>query len=302
MSTSVALEIVGDLPKTPLLVVPGDTLARVDVLERYLKDVPIDSANIAGEAAELLEEAIGLSNGIEAKRVELKAPFLEFERKIDAAARAPSRRLAATIESLRRKLSDWQSEQVRRAEEAERQRQAELARLEAERFKAEQERIRLEEETEAQRSAPVSTVSKPQAELPLDEVPVDLDEDEPPSPETPEREDPRALRPPAAEDDFSDLAAGQAQEKAARLAHQQEALEARAVAAPVTPSNVTWRTTLKFQILDVRLLPDKYVERIPNEPAIRRDFCTGWTERMPIPQVSGVRFYVDKQTILNSRR
>jgi hypothetical protein len=265
------LEVIGELPRLPLLVVGSDTLEQVAKLDEWLNTAPIANGEDATAFAQALTVATELSKAIEAQRTQAKAPFLDLGRRIDDAARPPLQKLTVIIASVRDRLRKWDEIQARLRAEEERRRQEELARLERERQKAEAERLKLEEE------------ARRKAEAVPDDLPYD------------------AETAPAA-DDMSDVAAQAAVDRAAELARQQTALQAQVPAVVAKPEGITYRTTLKFEVLSIGALPTQYVIRTVDESAIRRQFCTSFNERQPLPVLPGVRFYIDRQPIVSARR
>jgi colicin import membrane protein len=252
---STALEVVAELPLSPILVIPSDTLALVDRFRHAVSSLAITSADRAEEAACLLRQIADTANALEARRKEVKQPFLDAERKIDAAVKAPAATLDAARTGLRGKLAAWQAEQDRIARENERRRQEELARLERERREAE-ERARAAQ-------AAASTAET------LDEFGAD------------------------------EIAAEQ---QAATIAQRTAALAIARVELPAKPAGITYRTTLKAEVVDVKLLPSHLVTVTANEAAIRAQFCTGYKEGQPVPVQPGIRFTVEKLPVISSRR
>lgn len=138
MSTA-HVEVVAELPPSPLLVVAGESIARVATLQAHATALEVKTADDAQAASALLIEVQQLSKLIEGRRVEAKAPFLDMGKRIDAAVKPHTEALNRVASVIRPKLAQWQAEQERLASEAERKRQAEIARLEEERKKKERE-------------------------------------------------------------------------------------------------------------------------------------------------------------------
>jgi hypothetical protein len=270
MST-IDLEVVQNMPPMPLLVVGGDTLARIDTLAASAKTLTIATAADADRCASIMRQAADLASAIELTRVALKAPVLELGRKIDAAAAGPLEKLRAVRAAVDGQLRQWAAAEQRRLAEETRRRQEEADRIAAERVRVEKERVRLaEEEAARQRLAAES----------------------PEAPEAPEE--------PELFEDFSDIAVSSNANQAAELAHQEAALQAPAPVF-VRPAGVTFRTTLKFEVTNLDALPKIYVTRTVNEVAIRSTCCTGWKEGMALPIVPGLRFYAQKDPITARR-
>ena len=135
---SAALEVVAELPLSPILVIPSDTLRIVEAFRHAASSVAITTPERADEAATLLRQIQETAAALEARRKEVKQPFLEAGSKIDGVCKAPAMTLEAARTAIRGKLAAWQAEQDRIARDNERRRQEELARLEKERRDAEE--------------------------------------------------------------------------------------------------------------------------------------------------------------------
>lgn len=133
------VEVVAELPPTPLLVVASDAIEKVTALHQRANALTIRTPQDAEGASALLVEVMQLSKLIEGRRVEAKAPFLDMGKRIDAAVRPHSDALDAVARLLKPKLAQWQQDQDRIAREAEAKRLAELKRLDDERSKREKE-------------------------------------------------------------------------------------------------------------------------------------------------------------------
>ncbi len=262
--------VVGEMPVTPLVVISGDVMLRAANLAVHA-EMDVNNAQSAEVASRALHDTLDLQKAIEAERVRLKNPFLAFGKKIDDAARGPMSELTSVITTLRHKLAAWQAEEERRAREAEKLRQAELRRLQLEQERIERERLAQEEKArlaaEAARAVPVAADDDLAG---VDEVAADND---------------------AAE------ARARSDAEARRIAEQAAALaQTRTLVAP-KPAGISYRTTLRHQVLDVRLLPSNLVVVTPNDAAIRACYCTGWKEGQPVPVVAGLTFKIDKQAV-----
>lgn len=258
-SPATSLEVVAELPLSPILVIPSDTLALVDTFRHAASQLAITSAQNAEQAATLLRQITDTANALESRRKEVKQPFLDAERKIDGVCKVPAATLDAARVALRGKLAAWQAEQERKAREEERRRQEELARLEKERREAEERARQAQAAAHAAAHAADST----------DEFGVD-----------------------------SMLA----EQQTAQLAQRQAALAIARTEMPAKPAGITYRTTLRAEVVDVRLLPSHLVTVTPNEAAIRAQFCTGYKEGQPVPVQPGIKFTVEKLPVMTSRR
>jgi hypothetical protein len=270
MPITSALVLSGELPATPLIVLSGDTIAKVASLTADAAALAkLTTPAEANAAAQLLRQISGLNKDIDKARLEVARPFLDFQRRINDAAKAPTAQLDAAERTVRAALTAYQIEQERiQREEAERQRK-EQARLEAEARRLQEQRAK----AEADRLA----AEKAAAAAPADD-----------------------------DDGFGDLAAEVEQED---MAAQQAAIavkatqlaQTRAVVAP-KPEGIHYRTTLKHAVTDVHRLPSNLVIITPNDAEIRRLFVTGWKEGDALPTVPGITFTVDKQPIVTGRR
>ncbi len=245
------------------------TLAEVEAQARDLKITDAASAQLAASLQIRLTDA---GSQLEKQRKALKAPFIEINRKIDEAAREPASRVEVAKNLLRHSLVKFESEQRRLAEERERERQAELRRLEAIRQKeieaenarkAELERIA--REAAAKAPPPVETVS-------LDDED-EVDFDEAPTPEPVKTATQVAL----------------------------EAVQHAPVAAPVRPMGITFRESLVPVVTDLKLVPEAFIERTPKMRAIIATFCAGWRSGTALPVCPGVEFQVKKDAVSTGR-
>ena len=278
MSKSAALVLTGSLPATPLEILPVSTVARIESLTTDAAAVTtLTTPAEANQAAQLLRKIAGLNRDIEKARVEVVAPFIDFQRRINAAAKTEQAKLDTAEKTLRTRLSAYQVEQERIAhEEAERQRK-EQERLAAEARRLQEQRDRLARE-EAARVAAQAAAAAAQASAAADLV--DIDDDD-------------GLADLAADIEQDDLA-----EQQAKIAAQATQLaQTRAVVAP-KPQGISYGTRLKHEVTDIHRLPDNLVIVTANEAEIRRLFITGLKEGDAIPTVPGLRFTEEKYTIV----
>lgn len=278
MSKSNALTLTGNLPETPLVLLAGDTVARIASLTTDAAAVTaLKTPTEANAAAQLLREIAGMNRDIEKARVEVVAPFLDFQRRINAAAKAEQTKLDGAEKTLRNRLSFYQIEQERiQREEAERQRK-EAERLAAEARRLAEEREKLQREADARAKAEAALAATPDEDL------VDLDDE-------------------GLADLAEDIQADDLADQQAKIAAQATALaQTRAIVAP-KPQGIHYRTTLKFSVTDIHRLPSNLVIFTPNDAEIRRLFVTGWKEGDAVPTVPGIAFTIDKQAVVSARR
>lgn len=270
-----ALTIGVSVATAPSVILDAGVVARVASLAEDAEKILISTPADANVAAQTLREITGLAKDIEKAREEVKRPFFEAGKAIDAAANAQKTKLVSAGDTIRARLSRYQAEQERLArEEAERQRK-EQERLAAEAARVARERAELEkrQREEAERAAAAANAASP-------------------------AEDDDGLGDLAAEVETEKLA----QEQARIAAAATQLAQTRAVVAPAKPAGIHYRTTLKFQVTDVSRLPDNLVIVTPNEAEIRRLFVTGWKEGDALPTVPGIAFTIDKQAVVTGRR
>lgn len=141
------------LPAMPLVLADDAFLRRLAFFEERVRIMGVDSPEAAQQCAAMLTEITGAGRDLDKARVELKKPFLEIGRAIDAKAAEVTKRIDAAKGAVKRHLSDWEQREAARLREIERQRQAEIARLEAEKRK--------EEEAARARAAELAAQAKP---------------------------------------------------------------------------------------------------------------------------------------------
>ncbi len=259
-------------PVLPLTLVKTGFLTTLTVAEKQVAELKITDAASAQLAASLQVRLTSAGKLLEAARVECKRPFLEIERKIDEAARAPAARIEAAKKTLQKAQIQFDIDQRRIAAETEAKRQAELKRL---------EELRVAEEREAQRKAAdiaaeqkrIADAAKAAAEKEgvAPELEVDFGDDEPAAPPPP---------PPKTETE---------------LAIERVKFAPAPVAAK--PTGIAFRVRLRMVVEDVNKLPDHFVTKTPKETAIYSTFCHGWREGAPIPELPGVRFEIDRTAV-----
>lgn len=267
----IAVELVAsEMPASPLIVVSGDTVQRIENL-RLESAVVITDAETAASAGAILVDASRLVKEIDTMRLKLKRPFMDWEARIDAAAKAPIAALNATIATLRPKLAGWQQECERRAAEAERQRQEQIRLAEAERQRAEAAAAQAKKDR-------LAAIAAAQAK-----------------PEVSEFADYEIMG--------AEVTVEHKQAEAAKLAQASVALQqTRTVVAPPKPQGISFRKLLKFEVTDVQKLPTHLVVVTANDAAIRAQFVTGWKDGDPVPTHAGLRFTVETQTVTATAR
>ena len=272
---SASLEVA--VPSSPIVVLAPELLDRIRNLRKQADALKVDDGESAKEAATLLSAATDAAKTVESQRQEIKKPFLEIGRRIDAKAKTVSSEIEAIKQATRKQLTAYEAEQERRRREAERKRQEELARLEEERRRREEEEKKRQEE---------------QARIETEAANGDFD-----LPDLPD--DGEGLELP----DVEDL--GELEEEASRQETKEidnKIADLQKPAAPESrPEGLSYRRELVIADVDVDKLPDRYVRKEANHAAIRRDYCVGWKKGDNIPSLPGVKFKV-KTTPITSRR
>lgn len=258
-----ALTIACSIATAPSVILDAGVVARVAALAEDATKIKIAGVADANTAAQTLREITGLAKDIESAREQVKRPFFEAGKAIDAAANEQKAKLTRAGDVLRAALTRFQSEQER------------IAREEAERQRKEQERLAAEAKRLADERAKAEAAANAAAD----------DDDD-------------GLGVLAAEAHEDSLAQEQA-----RIAAQATALaQTRAVVVPANPAGIHYRTTLKHAVTDLSKLPANLVIVTPNDAEIRRLFVTGWKEGDALPTVPGITFTIDKQAVVTGRR
>lgn len=254
------------LPPAPHVLADTAFLSTLATVERQIAELIVKDAATAQLAAELQSRLTNAGNQLEKARKQLKQPFIEAGRAIDAAAEAPANRIDAAKSALKAQLASYDAEQRRIAAEAERERQRQLRELEAQRQR--------EAEAQRQKELEAAEVARKAAESSKVEV-LDVDDDEPAEP---------------------------APVVKTETEKQIEALKYAPVAVAAAPVGITYRTTLTVTVIDVNKLPEMFIEKTPRLRAIQATFCAGWKEGMPVPELDGATFEVKREPVSTGRR
>lgn len=244
------------IPPTPLVLCKPGFVHTLAVVEREIANLEVKDATSAQLAASIMQRLTAAGKLLEETRVNLKAPFLAKGREIDEAAKGPAKRIEEAKANVKRRITEFDDAQRKAAAEAERAREAELARLEA---------IRVEEEKAAQQRAEELAAKAKEMPPPSDDI-FDFDDGEPPPP------------PPKTETEL-----------------KIEAVKYAPAAVIATPAGVVFKTFLLIDTIDLDKLPDTFVIRTADERKIRATYCTGWKAGDKLPEVPGVRFKIDRQ-------
>ncbi len=250
------------LPPAPyLLATPGflTTLAQV---ETEIEAIKVTDGPSAQACANIQTRLTAAGGALERQRKALKEPFLEAGRAIDRAAAAPAERIEAAKSKVKVLLTAYDQEQRAKAQEAERARLAEIARL---------QKIADAEAAETKRKAD-ELAAQMAAAAKASQVPVMEFEDEP-----------------------APVVKTETEKKIETLTH------APAVVAP-RPVGVAFKVTLVPVVTDVSKVPDCFLVKTVNLQAIRATFSAGWKEGAPLPVCAGVEFRVDKTAVSTGRQ
>lgn len=267
--------LVATVPHLPLILCNGSFMGTLKQVEAQTKGLTVIKDAVGNQsAANLLQRATSAGTQLNKQRLELVKPFQDQIDAINAAAKGPAGRLDAVKSSLKTSQTNFNNEQRRLAEEAERARQAELQRLEeirlSEEKAAQQKAVQISEQIRKQNEAAAKLVEEARlAGLPVVVIAEEENFDEAPEP----------------------VAIVKTETE-----RQIEAIRFAPVVAPIKASGVREVTALVPFVTDVAALPDIFVDRIPKIAAIRSTFCSGFKKGDAIPVLSGCRFEVQTST------
>lgn len=248
-------------PPLPLTLVDGEFLSSLKLVEKQIAELKVVDQASAQLAASLTSRLTTAGTKLEKARVDLKAPFLAIERKIDATAALPRERIEAAKKTLKMALVKYDEALQEAARKAEQARQAELARL---------EKIRQAEEAEAKKKADelAAQAAKAAAAQAAKETVDDFDftDDAPPAP------------PPKTETE-----------------KQIEAVKFAPAPIVSKPIGIRYKTKLIFEIQNPHALPSAFQIVTADETKIRQTYCVGWKETDPIPELPGVKFTTSRE-------
>ena len=162
--TTADLAIVPPPQASPIVLLKGDVVSRIEDIAATAEVMSVTDAESAQAAADFMRSATALGKEIESARTEANAPALALQRAINAAVKEPAAKLDAAKRTLQRKVGEWQAEQDRKRRETEVLRLKELARIEAEKRKAEDEQRRREEEAREANLPPPPPMPAPVAQ------------------------------------------------------------------------------------------------------------------------------------------
>lgn len=246
----------------PYVLLSGTFIAELEKLEALARDIKVSTPEQAQQAADFQAKLTTAGRELEKMRVELTAPFLKAQRQIAEVAKAPAGRIEVAKNALKAKLVAFDDAERARVAEQERLRQQELKRLEAQRLKEEQE--------QAKRLAEIAEKARQQSAATVEE----FDDGEPIEVVTPKTEVEKRI----------------------------EAFTSN-TPPPIAfkVAGITMKSTLSIEGVDIRKLPDAFVERTANMAAIRSVYCTGWKEGDPLPVCAGVTFKINRTAVTTGR-
>lgn len=265
---------IADQPLTPTISgqarrIRQELLDRTEIVPSSITHVPLRDVAIS-----IASDIKGHIDAVEKMREEIKRPFLEMGRAIDAAAKEHVAELKTELNRLNGLVGAFNEQQAREAEQERRKLAAEAARIENERRLAEQEAIRIEQNTPA----------TPPESLAGDLTPV---------------ERAKALARLLADEDEQAEKEGRAQKTVRELAGQQAALEksrleAEARHSQSKPSGGAQRHELDIEVTDIHLLRQAHpacVKLTPDLVAIKYVINTNLAngDQSPIPGVTYFR-------------
>lgn len=265
-------------PTHSLIVADSKFLASLKTVESTVAAFKITDAVSLQAAADLQTRLTGAGGLLERTRVQLKAPYLALNKMIDAAAQPVQARIDLAKRALSVMQVNYSAEQRRLAEEAERNRQAELRRL---------EQIRLQEEAAAKKKA--DEIAE-QVRL-KNEAATKL------------AEQARIAGLPvvqAVEEECWD-----APEPVVVMKSETEVaidrLKYAPVAAPVKAQGVREVVTLFPHLVDINLVPEPFITKTLKLAAIQATFCRSFKKGDKIPECSGIRFEVQESTVATGK-
>lgn len=267
---STPIQITPSLPPGPFTLADSSFVTALADAEARIAVLKIVDAATAQDAANLQITLTTAGKSLEAKRLELLRPALDWQNLINGTARPVTTRIDIAKKLLSDGLSTFAADQARAVAEAERVRLVEVARLqkiadaEAARLKAEADAaLAVAVKAEADRLAKLSTDQRQaEAELSFADVP---EEPTPPPEKT-----------------------------AAQIAL--EAVKHAPAVVVAAPVGVSFREELKIDTVDPMKLPELFITRVAKESAIRAAYCQGWVAGKPIPECPGVTFKIHRST------
>lgn len=245
-------------PNLPLVLCDKKFIATLTEVEAQVAAVKITDAQTAQHAANLQIRLTEAGKKLDATRLELKRPFIDHNKRIDDAARGPAERIEKAKNALRRAQIQWDIDQRRIAEEAEKARQAEIARLEA---------IKKKEAEEAARKA--AEIAKAAADAAKGQEIMEVD--------------------------FGDEPAAPPAKTATELELDRVKYAPAPVVAK--PAGIAFRVSLRHKVEKIADVPDTFIIKTVNDAGIRATFCNGYKEGEPLPVCPGVTFWVEKTPI-----
>lgn len=135
----ILVPVVAKATTAPLLLIDSAVSTAIANAEQRVGALKIKDVATYQGAVSLLADLTTSAGKIEKARADLKAPFIEIGRKIDATAKAPADRIENLKRKVRGEIQAWDLAQREEAAKRERDRLAEIQRLEAEKRRQDEE-------------------------------------------------------------------------------------------------------------------------------------------------------------------
>lgn len=248
----------------PLVLADTAFLSALAQVEKQVTELNIFDAQSSQYAADLQQRLTNAGTKLEETRRSLKIPFEQILKKIDATAASPKAKIEALKLSLSTVQLAWNKKERERLALEEKQRQADIARLEKLRQDEIAETARLAKEL-ADKAAAEAAKLKPNYEV------MDLDDG------------------PSEEEWVQPEEAHVAPQKT-EIQKQLDAARFAPTKAATRPMGVRFTKSLTPVIVDINQVPDMFVQKTAKLQAIITTFCSGWKEGEPLPVCAGVRF------------
>jgi hypothetical protein len=268
--------LVATPPHLPLILLDKSEVAALKSLESEVASLKITDAASYQKQADLLQLLTKSGTALEKRRKELNAPFSAQIDKTNALAKAPATRIETAKNALKVMAANFEREQKRLADEAEKARLAEIKRLQdiadAQAKAAQAKADKIAADLKAQQDAQALVIEAARkAGLPIAPVIEDESWEEEVAVEAPQKPN---------------------------VERQIEALKFQPVATVIKPKGQRTITTLQVFVTNVALLPDIFVDRTAKIGALRQTFCVGFKSGDKIPECPGCRF--EEQTSVQS--
>lgn len=129
----------GQAPSMPVVLLDSKFISALATIEAQAQSLVVDTKEDADKAGALLVRAQNADKALEDNRQQVKKPFLEMGKAIDAAARKEAERITKIKSTIKRRIMDWNAKEQARLQAEEEARQAELRRLQEEKRRQDEE-------------------------------------------------------------------------------------------------------------------------------------------------------------------